>query len=173
MATHQLGFTGTPNSIFYGTNAYATTGLASGTIVAPASGTCTKMFVWKDDGDEDLSVEVGIYSDDGAGDAEDLLGNGTKSSGWEAGWNEVTISSVSIVNGVTYHPAVVMASGSGEIGYDTTAGNTSERAPGVTALPDPWAVATSQTYCFAVYAEYDSAGGLSIPVAMYYYRSQQ
>lgn len=160
MSNEILGYSATPDSSGYylGCN-YVTTGAASGSIVASADGTCTKMYWYKSETNPS-SGEVGIY-DDVEGVPTNLLVSASYSDETTTiGWCEVTIPSLSIIAGVTYHPAIMMTTGNS--GYDNTSGNNCVRQTNLTTLSDPFTQDSIRTYAPAVYLVNEIADASSI-----------
>lgn len=154
MAIRRLGYTGTPNQLLtVGATCYRITALASGTLVAAASVSATKMFVYKYSADVAAIGIVGLY------DASlNLLVSQSFNLSGAAGWREVAISSVSLTNGATYYPAMEVNANC--LMYSDTSGNGCSRITGA-SLPNPWTEIQNRTYAPAVYLEYDDGSSSS------------
>lgn len=158
-----IGFSSTPNSSASTSNAaYYITSLYSGTLVAPSSGACDKLYIYVQ---QTTSCSRGSAIYDGS---MNLLASKILSQTWTIGWNEITLDSpIDIVSGNTYHPAMILSSSNKYISYDTTSGNTCYRTE-TTSFPDPWTdFANSRAYVPAVYLDYTESGN------GYYYQQQQ
>jgi len=146
-----IGFAGTPNSAGYTTNvAILSMGLASGSLVAPSSGTCSIIHVYVPVGANGFAGYPGVYDNNGSPNYN-LLST-VSFDAWVTGWNTITIPSFNIVQGNNYHPCF----GSGAeayFGYDTTTGNTSYRSY-VSTLPANWTETTPRAFVFGVYLSY-------------------
>lgn len=149
MAILQIGFSGVPDSSSAFTAvSYRTTSLASGSLIAQASGSCTKMFLYKTDTNSFIG-SVAIYDQ-----SLNLIVEQAVNFTGVIGWNEITIPSTSIVSGQTYYPTMLATTNTSAFGYDNTVGNGCSRLSG-SVLPDPWLDPENRAYSPAVYLEYD------------------
>lgn len=164
MATNKLGYPNTETLQLAGNgHAYATYVVAAGTLIAPESGICTQMFLYiVTINSNNKDVDVGVYDSIG-GIPNNLLGQGSKVGSWSTGWNEITMSAVSITGGNTYHVVALPLSGDDVIGYSDVGANAGNRDLSVAELQDPWVEQAATAYCLCLYAQYEGvAGGIVV-----------
>lgn len=161
MATQRLGYTGTPNQVLStGGIGYLTTALASGTLVAAASVSATKMFIYKYSADVNAVGIAALYDA-----SNNLLASTSFNISGAAGWREVTISAVNLVAGNTYRP-MLKAGDANCLMYSDTSGNACSRSA-ITTPPNPWTEVQNRSYCPAIYLEYDDGASAGNPAEYY------
>jgi hypothetical protein len=128
---------------------------------APANGTVTEMGVYVS-ASEAADIDLGLYSDAGAGEPELRQTVGTIAKGTGGGWKVLTGLSLAITSGTAYWLAAQCdnTATATAIEEDTSGGSGQARSAGGDAsLPSDWGTSdlTWATRKFAVYALY-SAG---------------
>ena len=168
MAIQKLGFSGTPNLIHsVGGVGYLTTTVAGGSLVAPSSGTASKMYVYKYAVGTNAIGNVALYDS-----ALALLVSASFNLSGDAGWREVTIADTAIVSGSTYYPMLLVANGN-SLMYSDTSGNNCSRVGSLLTPPDPWTEIQNRAYCSAVYVEWDDgASGSIVPILAHHLQIQ-
>jgi len=120
----------------------------AGTLVAfkytaTTSGRADTVSFYLDGANAATQVLVGLYSADGSGNPNTLLGQATLTSPAAGAWNSVSLSSVTLTAGQTYFIALLSPLGNGRLYYRDTAGGAGDDAPtsqatNLGALPTPF-----------------------------------
>jgi outer membrane protein assembly factor BamB len=110
---------------------------------ATATGTVTRVTVYVDASSTSTRLVVGLYSSSASGHPATLLGQGTIASPVRGAWNDVSITSASVVSGQNYWIAVL--SPTGTLAYRDRCCGAGGNAPsetnsvaGLTTLPAAW-----------------------------------
>lgn len=167
MAAVKIGFSGTPNS--HGGVAgigFLTTAVASGSLVAPSSGTCNRGYIYHGGTGNTIGYFF-VYDESG-----NLVASTAFNLSGAAGWYQVDVTAFDIVSGQTYYPGGIWGVGSADCYYDTTSGNGCDRETYSTP-PATWSPTQNRTYAPGAHLEYDEAtGGSIVPILVSHLQEQ-